>query len=225
MSDRIEEFIMNRSIRLIQSNTINFLRIKHMKDYGILLAKEIRDSQIKYTEPGSLTYLLFGKQVSKQSINIKLGHLGEKLFKRLIHENKNIELLDCGLHCMIDGKKKDLDLFWADHNNKIIYYREAKGNIEMDTEKIPAMISKINKVVMPYVSEKYPGYQINIGVLAWSVYDRKILKKGTSQIKKIENNNINVDHFGDMLKLMNLTWKEEEFYKYFIELGLIINND
>ena len=154
MSDRIEEFIMNRSIRLIQSNTINFIRIKHMKDYGILLAKEIRDSQKKYTEPGSLTYLLFGRQASKQSINIKLGHLGEKLFKRLIFENKSLELLDCGLHCMIDGKKKDLDLFWADHNNKIIYYREAKGNIEMDTEKIPAMISKINEVVVPYVSDK-----------------------------------------------------------------------
>ena len=126
---------------------------------------------------------------------------------------------------MIDGKKKDLDLFWADHNNKIIYYREAKGNIEMDTEKIPAMISKINEVVVPYVSDKYLGYKINIGVLAWSVYDRKILKKGTSQIKKIENNNIIVDHFSDMLNLMNLTWKEEEFYKYFIKLGLIINND
>ena len=78
---------------------------------------------------------------------------------------------------------------------------------------------------MPYVSDKYLGYKINIGVLAWSVYDRKILKKGTSQIKKIENNNIIVDHFSDMLNLMNLTWKEEEFYKYFIKLGLIINND
>lgn len=225
MSDKIEEFIMNRSILLIQSNTINFIRIKHMKDYGILLAKELRDSKIKYTEPGSLTYLFFGRQVSKQSVNIKLGHLGEKLFKRLIHENKNLELLDCGLHCMIDGKKKDLDLFWADHNNKIIYYREAKGNAEMDTEKIPAMISKINEVIVPYVSDKYFDYKINIGVLAWGVYDRQILKKGTYQIKKIENNNITVDHFSDMLKLMNLTWKEEGFNKYFIEIGSIINGD
>ena len=79
------------SIISTQSNTINFIRIKHMKDYGILLAKEIRDSQKKYTELGSLTYLLFGRQASKQSINIKLGHLGEKLFKRLIFENKSLE--------------------------------------------------------------------------------------------------------------------------------------
>ena len=40
-----------------------------------------------------------------------------------------------------------------------------------------------------------------------------------------ETLHIIVDHFSDMLNLMNLTWKEEEFYKYFIKLGLIINND
>ena len=49
MSDRIEEFIMNRSIRLIQSNTINFIRIKHMKDYYKQHAEKnikiIRDKQ------------------------------------------------------------------------------------------------------------------------------------------------------------------------------------
>ena len=71
----------------------------------------------------------------------------------------------------------------------------------MDTEKIPAMIYKINSVVKKYVTEKYPDYSINIGVLSWSVYNRSILKKLT-QTKKVRSKiiklkqDINKPNFG-----------------------------
>ena len=73
----------------------------------------------------------------------------------------------------------------------------------MDTEKIPAMINKINNEIKKYVTNKYPEYLINIGVLNWSVYDRSQLKKGLSHIKN-ESKDIKVEHFSDFLKLVNL---------------------
>ena len=46
----------------------------------------------------------------------------------------------------INNKKKDVDLIFKDENNKVIYYREMKGNIELDTEKLPATISKCKEI-------------------------------------------------------------------------------
>ena len=156
--------------------------------YGINLTKQIKNSDVVYTQPGSLNYLIYGPQISKQSISIKFGKIGELLFMEMIKYNKDLKLLDCGCHVIDDeGNKKDIDLLWANHKLKVIYYREAKGNIEMDTEKIPAMINKINSEIKKYVTEKYPNYTIDIGVLSWSVYNRSILKKGISHINKIEN--------------------------------------
>ena len=162
--------------------------LNKIKIYGLELTKNIKNSDVVYTQPGSLKYLLYGPQISEQSTSIKFGKVGELLFMEMIKYNKDLKLLYCGCHVIDDeGKKKDLDLLWADHKLKVIYYREAKGNIEMDTEKVPAMINKINSEVKKYVTEKYPDYTINIGVLSWSVYDRSNLKKGISHINKIEN--------------------------------------
>ena len=199
-------------------------RLTLIKSLGIKLTEDIKNSSDVYTQPGSITYLLNGPQISKQSISIKYGKVGELIFINMIKSNDNIELLKCGCHIIDDGKKKDLDLLWADHNLKIIYYREAKGNIEMDTEKIPAMISKINNEIKGYVTNKYPEYSIDIGVLSWSVYSRSILKKGLSHIKKIEGKGIKVDHFSDFLNLVNIDWSEEDFYDYFRKLGVILDN-
>ena len=217
--------MIHTSATVIQKTYRNRLAIKKIKNHGIELASKIARDEITYTSPGSLTYLLFGVQPSKQSISIKFGHVGEKLIKSAISSHKYLKLLKCGLHCMVDGKKKDIDLLWIDPMNKIVYYREAKGNIEMDTEKIPAMISKIKECIEPYVNETYPDYTINIGVIAWGVYKRSSLQKGKSHIKKIEGNGIVVDHFSDLLKLIDLKWDEEDFYNYWKQLGNIVSNN
>ena len=77
--------------------------------------------------------------------NIKLGRLGEFLSKELIKTNHNLELLNCGIQ-KINNKKKDVDLIFKDEIDKIIYYRELKGNIELDTEKLPATITKCKEI-------------------------------------------------------------------------------
>ena len=139
----------------------------------------------------------------------------------------HLELLECGVRCIdeVSNKKKDFDLVWADHNRKIIGYRELKGNIEMDSEKIPATIEKITNLLKPFIEKTYPGYTIDSGILRWGVYDREILKKGLAQIKKCEKKNVKVEHMGDFFNTINFEWEKSDYYEYIRELGAMVEID
>lgn len=186
--------------------------------------EKILKENITYTNPGSITYLLFGKKPSEQSINIKFGYFGEILCKELIKSNDNFELLQCGIQ-KINNKNKDVDLIFKNDKNKIIYYRELKGNIELDTEKIIATINKCKEIELS-LKTTYPDYIINSGILNWSVYNRQILSKSLCHINKCERSGIKIDHFSDFLEIINVEWLEEDFYLYFTEIGekIKINN-
>ena len=139
--------------------------LKVLKQRGEQYVREkILSKKITQTKRGSLKHLLFGTQPSFQSVSIKMGLCGEPMTKDLIDWSDKT-LMDCGLQ-QIGNKKIDVDLLWSDPRNKTIYYRELKGNIEMDTEKIPAMLEKIKTVTRHYTKE-YPGFTVNSGVLVW----------------------------------------------------------
>lgn len=173
------------------------------------------------TQPGSLKYLLYGSQVSDQSVSIKMGKVGEEIVKKIIIETPHLELLDCGVQIIdpITNKKKDLDLIWKNENNKTIYYREAKGNLQLDSEKLPATIDKMKEILESFIQQNYPGYNIDIAVYNWSVYNRKPLTKELSQIKKCESKNIQVEHPEDLFELLDFAWSEENYYNFFREVG------
>jgi hypothetical protein len=196
--------------------------INEVKKKCILWVKHILEDKITYTKPGSITHLLYGEKPSEQSINIKLGRLGEFMSKELIKTN-NFELLNCGIQ-KINNKNKDVDLIFKDEIKKIIYYRELKGNIELDTEKLPATISKC-KEIEKSLKDTYFEYSIDCGILNWSVYNRKILTSGISNIKTFENNGIKINHIEDFLEIINVFWNEEDYYLYFRELGNIIRTN
>jgi len=119
--------------------------------------------------------------------------------------------------------KKDIDLIFKDEINKIIYYRELKANIELDSEKLPATISKC-KEIEKYLQEKYNSYKIDSGILNWSVYNRQILKSGLTNIKIFENKEIKINHMKDFLDIIEIEWTEDDYYSYFRKLGEIIKN-
>jgi hypothetical protein len=192
-----------------------------IKQTGIEWVQNMLSSDMTYTKPGSLSFLLHGKRPSEQSISIKMGRFGEFLTKEMIKRNDNLELLTCGIQ-QINNKKKDIDLIFKDEINKIIYYRELKGNIELDTEKIPATVDKCNEIKSS-LQITYSDYFIDCAVLNWSVYNRSILTSGISNIKTFETGGIKIDHMSDFLRIVNIEWNEEEFYDYFRELGLIIS--
>lgn len=190
--------------------------VHHIKELGHLWVDNMLESEITLTKPGSLSYLLRGSTPSEQSINIKMGRFGEFMSKELVKRVDILELLQCGIQ-KINDKRKDVDLLFKNELTKTIYYRELKANIELDTEKLPATISKC-KEIENSLKTSYPDYSINCGVLNWSVYDRKILTAGLSNIKTFENSGIKIDHMKDFLEIIDVIWYEDDYYSYFREL-------
>ena len=191
--------------------------IGNIKQIGMNWVDNMLESELTLTKPGSISYLLYGEKPSEQSINIKMGKHGEFVSKELIKTNHNLELLNCGVQ-KINNKKKDVDLIFKDEFNKIIYYRELKGNIELDTEKLPATIAKC-KEIENSLKTTYLDYTIDCGILNWSVYNRKILTAGVSNIKTFENGGIKIDHMEDFLNIINVFWNEDDYCSYFREIG------
>ena len=173
------------------------------------------------TKPGSLTYLMFGPQPSRQSVSIKLGYFGEYLCKEIIQKNPKLTLLTCGLQLM-DQKKKDIDLMWVNPETQTVYVRELKGNIQLDTEKLPATFQKMTEKLLPFVQQKYPGHTIDVGVLNWGVYGRDELTEGLKQIKTCEENGVKVDHWSDFCALVELDCSKETYYDYMHQMGTLI---
>lgn len=187
--------------------------------------KNILIEKMTKTKPGSITYLLYGEKPSEQSINIKMGYFGEYLAKKLVSKSK-FSLLKCGVQTITakNKEKKDLDLIFEDNINKIIYYRELKANIDLDTEKLPATINKCKEIKEKYLIENYKDYEINCAILNWSVYDNTILDNTLkNKINKIKNK-INVEHMSDFLQLVEIDWTAEDFYELFKKMGELITN-
>ena len=204
---------MNKQILIIENDDC----IAEIKEKGMDWVDKILESEITLTKPGSISHLLYGERPSEQSLNIKFGRLGEFLSKELIKTNLSLQLLNCGVQ-KINNKRKDVDLIFEDKVNKIIYYRELKGNIELDTEKLPATISKC-KEIENSLKTTYLDYEINCGVLNWSVYNRKKLTAGVSNIKTFESGGIKIDHMEDFLNIINVFWNEDDYCLYFREIG------
>lgn len=181
----------------------------------------VLQEQQTLTKPGSLTYLMFGPQPSRQSVVIKFGYFGEYLCKEIIQKNPSLSLLTCGVQLM-GHKKKDIDLIWVNPEKQTVYVRELKGNIQLDTEKLPATFQKITEKLLPFVQEKYPGHTIDVGVLNWGVYSRDELTEGLRQIKTCEENSVNVDHWSDFCALVELDCTKEAYYDYMHQMGTLI---
>jgi hypothetical protein len=206
---------MDQPLELICENSECILTIKEKCDKWV--EDHILKEDITRTKPGSITHLLYGEKPSEQSINIKFGRLGEFLSKELVKSNGDTELLTCGIQ-KINEKNKDVDLIFKSEEKKIIYYRELKGNIELDTEKLPATINKCKEIELA-LQATYPDYTINCGVLNWSVYSRKILTAGLSNIKTFEAAGIKIDHMGDFFEIIGIVWDEPDFRSYFRSIG------
>jgi hypothetical protein len=191
--------------------------IQTIKKEGLEWIDKMLNGEITLTKAGSISYLLRGSIPSEQSINIKMGRFGELISKELIKSADKFELLQCGIQ-KINDKKKDVDLLFKNEITKTVYYRELKANIELDTEKLPATISKC-KEVEASLKVSYPEYMIDCGILNWSVYDRKILKAGLSNIKTFENGGIKIDHVKELLEILDIIWSEDDYYNYFREIG------
>jgi hypothetical protein len=191
--------------------------ISEVKVKGIEWIENVLQKDLTMTKPGSISHLLYGDKPSEQSINIKLGRFGEFLAKELIKSNDRFDLLDCGVQ-KINNKNKDVDLIFIDKRRKVIYYREMKGNIELDTEKLPATIAKCNDI-RTFFTNKYGDCDINCAILNWSIYDRQNLTAGLSNIKTFEKADLKIEHMEEFFEILGATWSKEDYYSYFRMIG------
>jgi hypothetical protein len=186
----------------------------------LIKVDDIKRKKTTYTKPGSLIYLLFGKEPSSQSMSIKCGYIGEFLSKELVKASNNCELLKCGVQD-VDGTNMDIDLIWKNEGTKTIHYRELKANIDVDTEKIVSVVERV-RTINYFLTTKYPEYTIDPGVLHWSVYGRNCISENNgclNSVTKVENAGFKLDHFNDLLDLLGHQWSEEEFTNFFREIG------
>lgn len=213
MSDYIPNSLSTMASQMFSSQAL--------EEFIMAKVEKIIEQGPTMTQPGSLNYLMYGSEPSQQSISIKMGKIGEEIVKIIISRSPNLELLQCGTQCIDPHtkKNKDLDLLWKDERNKTIYYREAKANIELDSEKLPATIDKVTEIIETFIKPSHPDYTINVGVYNWSIYRREILKKGLSQIKKCESKGIKVEHPEDLFKLLDFEWSEEDYNTFFHKVG------
>jgi len=208
---------MKLNYKVISKNYNCYNCIEGIKATGLSWVENILEKNITLTKQGSISHLLYGEIPSEQSINIKVGRLGELIAKELIKSNNNLELLKCGIQ-KINDKNKDVDLIFKHKIKKIIYYRELKGNIELDTEKLSATINKCKEIEIS-LKNTHLNYRIDCGILNWSVYNRSILTSGLSNIKVFENNGIKINHMEDFLNIVEIDWKEDDYYLYFRKIG------
>ena len=215
---------VNSSVLCLSTTSLSPLQI--IKEHVIeILKQNILGHPITQTKPGSIDYLLNGPTPSKQSINIKMGKCGEQIAIKMITLNPSLRLLKCGIQSVSKDKKKDIDLIWVCETTKTIYIREAKGNIQLDTEKLPATFKKITDDLKPFIQETYPDYNINVGILNWSVYNRNELTEGINQIKQCEKNGVKVDHWSEFCDLVGFIWPRDDYYDYFRKIGRMILDD
>ena len=204
----------------IKMTSLNNDILGNVKSHTLDLSRKIAQGKCTKTAPGSLKYLLWGEERSKQSIVIKFGKVGEEMFKKIVEINDNFELLPCGITTLSECEtKKDFDLIFRDKKNNKIYYRELKANIELDTEKLPATFQKINSLLKHDLIKRYPNETIDTGILNWSVYERSDIVKQQSHIKKCESAGVKVDHSQDMFNILGIKWEKEDYYSFFRKCG------
>lgn len=191
-----------------------------------LTHERVINSGSKMTQPGSLKHWLQGERPSDQSTYIKFGRVGEDLSKWMIDVSaKNLELLQSGVQIMSNKKKKDFDLLWRDPETNTIYLRELKGNIELDSEKLVATFTKVKEELYPELQTRYPGADINIGILNWGVFARDELSTGLTHIRSCERNGVLVEHMKEFTERLGLPLTRDNWKEIGLRLGNISLNN
>lgn len=200
-------------------------QLNKIKNVGRQFVIQCVQKPMTNTKLGSIRHLLWGSQPSIHSLLIKFGKLGEEIAKAIVEAQPSLKLLPSGLLYLGapgDDRRTDVDLLWVDPSSKTLYYREVKGNVQLDTEKGPAMLEKIAKRVKPYFQTQYPDYDINCAVLNWSVYDRdKVSQKNQCKFADWVPG-VPLETFSDFLSLVGFSWEKQDFTNYWLDVGVLV---
>jgi len=194
------------------------------------IVRDILENETTKSQVGSLSYLVFGEAPSQQSFLIKFGKKFEAWFQYVVETSESYSLLPDGVTkgVTIEGASKDIDLLF----NKVeqegmptqIFYYELKSNINLDSEKLPATIKKI-QVIEEYLNNTFSGesYQVNVGLLNWGIYERDEASNSKmlgSKFKLFEDEGIKVIHPKELFSLVNVDISKDDYNNMFKHLLL-----
>jgi len=162
----------------------------------------------KRKKSGSFSELLFSNMINYQSINIKMGNVLERTWKRYIDSHT-----DAILHDINKIDKYQIDLLFEYDN--VLYYFEIKNNTNLDTEKTKAVFDKIY-AMKDILTDKYDK-QVKCFVLS----NRYDTHKHVNHIKNPLTRDI-IFGYNDLLSLFNDNIMKYEWEKMMKEIGSLI---
>lgn len=134
------------------------------------------------------------------------------LAENIVSSNKNLKCIKTSNK---KGEKEKDHLFINEHD-KIVYYAELKANLNLDTEKSKATINKCFSI-KDELKNKYPDYDIKMCLVGLRYYSKSILPRTIkNKFMMIDDNLCGMNDYLEILGLENLSFKDEEQYKYFI---------
>ena len=135
-----------------------------------------------------------------QSECIKMGNALEKYLAQIIEKYTNFS----NIKEKNKKGKKEKDHLFINEKEKIIVYAEIKSNLDLDTEKAPATVSKCLEIVEE-LKEKYTDYEIKWCLLGTRYYNKKEIPKNI--IKKYKSIQDNLFGVNDYFELYNIKFK------------------
>lgn len=190
------------------------------KNLVIQLAHKIKnDPEIAYTECGSVNFFLYGRQISRQSINIKWGNEWEKLLN-------DFSLL-CGVESHYKGIK-EISGHQVDSLRlvaKVLDYEEQKTNAGLDSEKAPATLKKISELRQYLIENEKNGadvVEVRGCIFHTTVWEEIDAPKMKPYYKKYKDAGLHVKTMKEYFETLSVPMTKEEFYQIGIEAGNIL---
>ncbi len=133
-----------------------------------------------------------------QSIKIKAGIFVENWINHLVSSEVDIKMIDKYISPTSGGREKEMDLVFKKGN--VIYCREIKTNIELDTEKLSVTAEKIVNLNSKLTTD-YPNYTIDSRVLCPPFYTS--VKKEVSRLDSKDIITLQIESLRDFLFVLN----------------------
>jgi len=180
------------------------------------LKEAVKSIKATKKSTGAIKELLFPVVLSLQSVCIKFGNTFQDVFND-VYGSKNDtykkEFLKWSNEKGLDDIK---ELDYLENIDGVMYHFEMKCNINLDTEKLPAVENRV-KAVENFFKEKYPDIKIISAIFA--------VRNPTGDIaKKIVNKIYSVPVFGykEVFSIFGIDITEEEWKETFRQAGDII---
>ena len=191
------------------------------KNLVINLANKIKnDPNIAYTECGSVNFFLYGRQISRQSINIRWGNEWEKLLNEFS--------LYCGVESHFKGVKEILG-HQVDSLRKIgniLDYEEQKTNAGLDSEKAPATLKKLSDIREYLIENEKNGadvVEVRGCIFHTTVWEERNAVTMKPYYKKYKDAGLHVKTMKEYFETLSVPMTEKEFNELGREAGAILS--